>query len=95
MKQKYFVSYIVVPSTNERRQYRQHAVFFTDDLEAILIGIIPTRRRTGRGKIKAQLQEYRERGRVSFGRTDNAGMIKDIVIREVPEKDWTVLNKYL
>jgi hypothetical protein len=95
MEHKYFVSYILIPSIASDRRYRQHRVFFTDDLESILIGIIPTRRRTGRGKIKAQLQEYRDRGRVSFGRGDNAGVIKDIVIRKLPESDYKMLMKYL
>ena len=70
-------------------------MFFTDDMERILIGLIPARRRTGGGKIAAQLREYRERGRVSFGRGDHAGVVEDIVIREVPERDWPVLAKYL
>jgi hypothetical protein len=93
--QKYLVSYVVVPSVASRRQYRQHAVFLTGELEAIIMGIIPARRRTGRGKIGTQLQEYQERGSVRFGRAGHAGVIKDIVIRKLPERDAAVLAKYL
>jgi hypothetical protein len=94
-QQEYFVSYRLIPSIRRDRSYWQHTVFLTNDIESILIGIIPTRRRTGRGRIKAQLQEYRERGRVTFGRGDRVGMIKDIAIQELPESDEKVLNKYL
>ena len=95
MPQKYFVSYIVVPSVARGRGYRQHAVFLTDDLDTVVMQIVPTRRSTGRGKLPAQLREYRERGTISFGKPDDPGVIKDVVIRKLPERDAKVLAKYL
>lgn len=96
--EQYFVSYTIVPTTSpgwRRDQIKQYAVFSTDDLATIVTQIIPTRRRTGRGKLKSQLKEYAEHGRVTFGSSGNSGVIKDIVITRLPPRDMKVLDKYL
>jgi hypothetical protein len=91
----YFVSYLVIPRVDKARRYWQHRMFSTDDLATILIAIIPMRRRTGHGKLKAQLKEYQEHRRVTFGTPDSRGVIRYIEIKKLPAADKKVLDKYL
>ena len=91
----YFVKYLVIPRADQAPRYWQYRVFPADDLATVLIGIIPTRRRTGLGKLKTQLKEYKEHRRVSFGTPQNRGVIRYIDIKKLPAADKQILEKYL